>query len=748
FALGIAGDNLNEAGETFSITFSIAAGDQSAATANGDVELPGEHRVTISDDDAIALTATPADAGVTEGGNAVLNIDLGAIPSRDITFSYTVGMTSATDDVDATVSGAGADLTDSSGGTITITAAGGVSTGAITLAITDDELNEAAEAFSVNIAASSITNQHGSASVVSGSQATVFTIAASDPLTASIARASGQAATVDEGSSARFTVTLSGATGGSAAAVTVPYSVSVAGAGYALADLGGAAGSLSIDAGRSEGTITINLPFSNPLGSAAAAQTVSITLAGDDATTPETDEGPTAGAGGGVVMRSSTLGEQSAGVEVNFLDAQHSFAFTSPATNISEGAAATYTVTRNGPALSGAAGITVTWGYAAGTPAPVGSDFEGDTVPAGGTLEFTATEAMETFTVTTREDTLNEADERFTLTLSIAGGAHASAAEAEGGATLPAALTVTIADDDPVSVALTRASGSGAVSEDSGAFSFTVTVSGGTRASGVSVVVPFTVSGLDEAEFDITAPLIDDDNDPSTDPVAPAATATGGTVTIAPGSSSGVISVTLLDDDVNEATETVTVTGTAAGDSGLRLSGSGFGAVEYTTGGATASVAVTDTDAITLTIAHAGSDADGDTAGFQVTEGSDATFTVTLGGAGGGSSTEVTVAYSVSGEVEAADYTDAGGGTLTIPAGTASGMIRIAIADDADADLSEDLTVTIAETGHSAAGVIMRSTTTEEQSATASIIPRPAAHRLTLTNPAASIAETDEDAAT
>jgi len=59
------------------------------------------------------------------------------------------------------------------------------------------------------------------------------------------------------------------------------------------------------------------------------------------------------------------------------------------------------------------------------------------------------------------------------------------------------------------------------------------------------------------------------------------------------------VTLTLQDDDLNEAQETVTVSGAAVGSSGLRLTGSGAGAVQYTSGGDTAGVDVTDTDAIT-----------------------------------------------------------------------------------------------------------------------------------------------------
>ncbi|MDD9874821.1 MAG: hypothetical protein OXU22_04705, partial [Gammaproteobacteria bacterium] len=105
---------------------------------------------------------------------------------------------------------------------------------------------------------------------------------------------------------------------------------------------------------------------------------------------------------------------------------------------------------------------------------------------------------------------LNESPERFTVQVTAPDSVTA----------IGAAHTTTVFDDDPVTVAITRTAGTGAVGEGSGALRFTVTLAGGTRAAGVDTVMPFTVTGLDEAEFDIAAPLIDHDGDPMTDLVA------------------------------------------------------------------------------------------------------------------------------------------------------------------------------------------------------------------------------------
>ncbi|MDD9874217.1 MAG: hypothetical protein OXU22_01600, partial [Gammaproteobacteria bacterium] len=373
----------------------------------------------------------------------------------------------------------------------------------------------------------------------------------------------------------------------------------------------------------------------------------------------------------------------------------------------------------------------------------------------GGSVTFDAGAgdgATETFTLSVAGDDLNEAAERFTVqvtapdAVTVLGSAHAT----------------TIADDDPVTVAITRAAGAGAVGEGSGALEFTVTLAGGTRASGVGAVVPFAVSGLAQAEFDIAAPLVDDGQGGMT---APDATDTTGAVTVAHDSTTGAITVTLLDDDLNEARKTVTVTGAAVGGSGLRLTGTAgtFGGVEYAgSSGNAASVPVDDDDAISVSIANRGADADPDgAAGFQVEEGGNAVFRVSIDHE---SAADVTVPFTVAG-LENADVT--GGlaaittSPLTIMAGRSTADITIPLAEDADTpagdEMSETVTVTLTMpdagpptvAGPAVAaggGEIAVSSAASEQSAAASIIAKQAEHQFTLTSPAASIAETDSDA--
>ncbi|MDD9818419.1 MAG: hypothetical protein OXU61_09855, partial [Gammaproteobacteria bacterium] len=181
------------------------------------------------------------------------------------------------------------------------------------------------------------------------------------------------------------------------------------------------------------------------------------------------------------------------------------------------------------------------------------------------------------------------------------------------------------------------------------------------------------------------------------------------------------LGIALNDDSLNEGDETIlaeVVNVTEAGHN-TRL--------EQTDVAYIATRTIKDNDPVTASIANAGTDADADAADFQVQEGGNARFTVTLsGGARGG---DVIVRYTISGDVAADDYTDSGNGALTIAAADSSGEISIALTEDADT-ASEALTVTLDASGHTAAGVLERHAT--NNAATQNVITRPIARTLRL----------------
>jgi len=185
------------------------------------------------------------------------------------------------------------------------------------------------------------------------------------------------------------------------------------------------------------------------------------------------------------------------------------------------------------------------------------------------------------------------------------------------------------------------------------------------------------------------------------------------------------LGITLNDDGLNEGDETITAVVVRAQEAGGgSLHDGGFNGATRT---------IKDNDAISVSIANAGTDA-APAPGFQARETRQARFTVTLDKPSAG---PARVAFIIMG-LEAADYV---GGvvpalSIVIPAGQTSGEIRLSLADDMDgslAETSEAFIVTLAETGHTAAGAIGRSSTLAEQSAIQIIIPGSSARTLVLT---------------
>jgi len=578
----IATDNLNEAAETLTLTLSNATG--GGGTGSGINTFSDS--VTIAASDPIALAAT-ATANVSEGGNAVVNVDLGALPSRDVTVGYTIGT-----DIDAaTVNAVADDYTDSNSGSITITAAGGVATGMIAIGIDRDNLNEPAETFTVTITAADIDGEHGTATVASGGAQT-FTIAASDPITYGIARASGTMATEDEGRTAEFTVSISGASAGSAARIQVPYTVTSSGA-YNVA-AGARSGMVTFAANSAAAqTITLALPTDGNLGASAADQTLTVTLGT-----------PSLGAGGGRVTR----GIARAQVRVNFVDAARTLTVTGPATHAETDSDSTvrYMVTLGGRAF--AAATTVTWTVTPGTAAA--ADFAAVT----GTIQFPTTA---TFNVTVAGDNLNEAAETFTVQLSVAD------ATADGGTAYGSPATTRITDDDTITATLSGG--------------------GGSVAEGADAAIMVALSGATH-----TADVVFSYN---TDDAA-------GTLTLAPGVNSGMLTITATNDALAESAETFTVDADT-------LTATTAGAITIA---APQMFTITANDDITVTVA---ADA------ARTVTGRAANFTVNLSNA---SMAAVTVTYDTSGVVTAA------GGTAAIPAGQTSAGIAVAVPADAVAE--------------------------------------------------------------
>ena len=201
---------------------------------------------------------------------------------------------------------------------------------------------------------------------------------------------------------------------------------------------------------------------------------------------------------------------------------------TPPSASIAGGTATEGTDTSIGftVTLDAAATGTVTIDYATtdGT-ATAGSDY----TSTSGTLTFAAGTTSQTITVPIADDSVNENDETFTVTLSNASGATLGTSAATG---TIANRTVTVPPSASIS------SGASATEGTDTSVAFTVTLD--KAATGTVTIDYATSDGTASAGSDYTS--------------------TSGTLTFAAGTTSQTITVPIADDAVNESDETFTVT--------------------------------------------------------------------------------------------------------------------------------------------------------------------------------------------
>ena len=292
-----------------------------------------------------------------------------------------------------------------------------------------------------------------------------------------------------------------------------------------------------------------------------------------------------------------------------------------------EGDAVEFTVS-----LSTASSQQVTVQYAtSGGSATSGTDF----TDTSGTLEFAAGAMSKTVSVATTEDTADEEDETFTLTLS--GATHATLGDSTA--------TGTIEDDDENLPTLDVSDASATEGDD---VEFMVSLS---AASSQKVTVGYAMSGG-------TATSGTDFTDAS------------GTLEFAAGATSKTVSVATTEDTADEEDETFTLT----------LSG----ATHATLGDSTATGTIEDDDETPPTLSV--SDA-------SAAEGDDVEFTVSLSAA---SSQQVTVGYATSGgtATSGTDFT-AKSSTLTFAANVTSKTVSVATTDDTADEEDETFTLTL-----------------------------------------------------
>ena len=320
--------------------------------------------------------------------------------------------------------------------------------------------------------------------------------------------------------------------------------------------------------------------------------------------------------------------------------------------------------------LSAASGKPVTVRYDTSRPGGTTAEAADFTAQTNQTLTIPAGTTTGTIAVPTANDTIDEDDETFRLTLSSPANATLAPADATA--------TGTITDDDDATLSVNDVSGS-----EGGTLTFTVTLS---VASEDTVGVTWTASAGGVSDTADTGDL--------------AGTLTG-TLSFAPGETSKTFTVSTAQDTTDEADETFTVTLSSPANATL--------------GDATGTGTIADDDgAPSLSVADA-----------AAAEGSDVSFTVTLSAASGKT---VTVRYDTSRPggttAEAADFTAQTNRTLTIPAGSTTGTIAVPTANDTiDEDdetfrltLSSPTNATLAPADATATGTI-----TDDDDATLSV---------------------------
>ena len=230
---------------------------------------------------------------------------------------------------------------------------------------------------------------------------------------------------------------------------------------------------------------------------------------------------------------------------------------------------------------------------ATGAPEPADGDYDNDEVAS---VAFSATDTTIKITVPITDDTLDENDETFTVTIELAGGS-----ELPAGFTLGNAMTtVTITDDDTLSTSWTLSAVPSTVTEVSGTTAVKVTATrAGTATAATTTTLSISVAGVTAAagtDFEVVTDF---------------------EITVATGATSGEASFNLvvIDDNVDESDETVAVRGTLAGsdfngatitvtdndEAGLTVTGSPVAVAEGSTGTYTVALDSQPTGSVTVT---------------------------------------------------------------------------------------------------------------------------------------------------
>ena len=434
FTLRTRDDDELEPAETVVVRL---AGGESA----GEVIASASTEVTITDNDTLSVSLAPSLLMVTEDDDtASLVVTLSAATSQDVVVSYS--SSNGAGDAGAV---AGDDFT-AVEGTLTFGATSGL-TQTITVAIINDDLNEATETFTVTLG--QVTMPDG---VELGDTDATVEILDNDDLTVMV---TADADIVAEGDPATFTVALTGGT--STGGVVVTYTVG--GSATANDDYTAPDGILTIGMGEASGSITIATRRDEEV---EPEETLLVTLKSASSV--------------GTVTWDPTP------AKTTVIDP--------PAVTIGDASAAE---------SAGRVVFEVTLSDSSPRQVTVNYDTEDDTAKAGedyteakGTLTFAEMVTVATISVAVRDDTLDEEDETFTVRLSdpVYGRLADTGIKATG---------TIVDDDDPPSISIHDAS----AKESAGEISFRVSLN---AASGREVMVSYrTEDGTAKAGQDYGA---------------------------------------------------------------------------------------------------------------------------------------------------------------------------------------------------------------------------------------------------
>jgi 6-phosphogluconolactonase (cycloisomerase 2 family) len=580
------GDTKYEANETFQLHLTNAANaalidGQGIGTLTNDDSQPS---LSIND-----VTLAEGNSGTTAFG---FTVSLSAASGVPTTVVYSTA--------DGTATTADSDYAAASG---TLTVAAGTTTGTVTVNVNGDAKFETSEGFAVNLTSptnATIADSQGAGTITNDDSQP--TISISD-----VTLSEGNSGTTPFG----FTVSLSNL---SYQPVTVTYATADGTATTADSDYAAASGTLTIAAGGSSGTVTVNVngdtKFETNEGfvvNLTAPTNATIADSQGAGTITNDDSQPT------IAINDRSFAEGNSGTTP--------FVFTVSLSNLSYQA------------------VTVNYAAADGTATAADADYQA----ASGTLTIAAGGSSGTLTVNANGDTKFETNETFVVNLTAP--TNATIADNQGTGTITN-------DDSQPTISITDVT---ANEGNSGTtpFGFTVSLS---NASYQAITVGF-------ATADGTATTADSDY-----------TAASGALTIASGTTSQPLTVSVLGDTKFETNETFVVNLTAPTNATI-LDNQGVGNV------------TNDDTQPTIAIS--------DVAGPEGNSGtSTLTFTVSLSNASYQAITVARATADGTATTADADYV-AGSGTLTFAAGSTSQTFGVTINGDTKYENNETFVVNL-----------------------------------------------------